>query len=90
MGSRRWSNVTKIIVIASLAVLAIVLIVTFRAMVTPTIVAFFLAFVLSYPVNWIQRNTGWARGAVIALIYVALLAAISLAPVIDYPPLGRA
>jgi predicted PurR-regulated permease PerM/phosphoglycolate phosphatase-like HAD superfamily hydrolase len=85
MGSRRWSNVTKIIVIASLAVLTIVLIVTFRAMVTPTIVAFFLAFILSYPVNWIQRSTGWARSVVITLIYVILLAAISLAPVIIIP-----
>ena len=64
MGSRRWGNVTKIIVVAILVIVAIVLLVMFREMITPTIVAFLLAFLLSYPVNWIhqaeRRGTGHA------------------------------
>ena len=67
MNSRRWSNVTKIIVVSSLALIALILMVTFRTMIAPTIVAFLLAFILGYPVNWIQRRTGWARGATCAL-----------------------
>ncbi len=85
MGSRRWSNVTKIIVVATLVVLGISIMVTFRAMIAPTVVAFLLAFILSYPVNWLQRNTGWARGAIVAVIYVALLALLILTPVLVIP-----
>ena len=63
MSSRRWSNVTKIIVTTAIAILAVVLLVTFRVMVTPTIIAFLLAFIFNYPVNWIESRTGLPRGA---------------------------
>jgi predicted PurR-regulated permease PerM/phosphoglycolate phosphatase-like HAD superfamily hydrolase len=85
MGSRRWSNLTKIIVVSTLAVLTIVLMVTFRVLVAPTVVAILLAFILSYPVNWIQRSTGWARGIAVSIVYVVLLAAVVLTPVIVVP-----
>jgi predicted PurR-regulated permease PerM/phosphoglycolate phosphatase-like HAD superfamily hydrolase len=85
MNSRRWSNVTKIIVAATLAILAIVLLVTFRAMISPTIVAFFLAFILGYPVNWIQRQTGWARTTAVTVLYLLLFAALLLAPALVVP-----
>jgi predicted PurR-regulated permease PerM/phosphoglycolate phosphatase-like HAD superfamily hydrolase len=85
MGSRRWSNVTKIIVTATLAILAIVLLVTFRVMIAPTVVALLLAFILSYPVNWIQRTTGWARSTAISAIYVGLFAITILTPVLVVP-----
>ncbi len=80
MNSRRWSNVTKIIVAATLVVLVIVLLVTFQAMISPTIVAFLLAFILSHPVNWLQRHTGWARGACVAVLYIVLVAMLALMP----------
>ncbi len=80
MNSRRWSNVTKIIVATTLVVLVIVLVVTFRAMIAPTIVAFLLAFILSHPVNWLQRHTGWARGAAVAVLYVVIIAVLALMP----------
>ncbi len=85
MNSRRWSNLTKIIVLAFLAVLTIVLLVTFRAMIPSTIVAFLLAFVLSYPVNWIQQRTGWGRGSSIAFIYACLFILLLLLPAILIP-----
>lgn len=85
MSSRRWSNVTKIIVITTLAVLALVLLVTFRAMITPTIVAFLLAFIFSYPVNWIQSRTGLARGATVAILYIVLLALVIIGSIFLYP-----
>ncbi|MFN8495135.1 MAG: AI-2E family transporter [Caldilineaceae bacterium] len=80
MNSRRWSNVTKIIVIVALVILAIALMVTFGEMISPTIVAFLLAFILSRPVNWIQKQTGWARGACVAFLYILLLALVALMP----------
>jgi predicted PurR-regulated permease PerM/phosphoglycolate phosphatase-like HAD superfamily hydrolase len=88
MGSRRWSNLTKIIVSATLAVLALVLLITFRVLITPTIVAFLLAFILSYPVNWIQRSTGWARSIAVMLTYVVLLTVLILMPVLILPRLA--
>lgn len=85
MGSRQWSNVTKIIVIAILAVVALALLVTFRVMIAPTVVAFFLAFILNYPTNWIQRSTAWARGAAILVVYVVLVGLVALASVLIIP-----
>ncbi|HXF60518.1 MAG TPA: AI-2E family transporter [Caldilineaceae bacterium] len=88
MGSRRWSNLTKIIVAATLAVLALVLLITFRVLIGPTVVAFLLAFILSYPVNWIQRSTGWARGLAVSVIYIVLLALVALLPLFVVPRLA--
>jgi predicted PurR-regulated permease PerM/phosphoglycolate phosphatase-like HAD superfamily hydrolase len=88
MGSRRWNNLTKIIVTATLAVLALILLITFRVLITPTIVAFLLAFILSYPVNWIQRSTGWARPIAVTLTYVVLLLVLILMPVMILPRLA--
>ena len=85
MSSRRWSNVTKIVTVATLVLLAFVLLVTFRAMISPTIVAFLLAFILGYPVNWIQRRTGWARGIIVALIYLSFGALLALTPALLVP-----
>jgi predicted PurR-regulated permease PerM/phosphoglycolate phosphatase-like HAD superfamily hydrolase len=88
MGSRRWSNLTKIIVVATLAVLALILLITFRVLITPTIVAFLLAFILGYPVNWIQRSTGWSRTAAVTLTYIVLLTVLGLMPVLILPRLA--
>jgi predicted PurR-regulated permease PerM/phosphoglycolate phosphatase-like HAD superfamily hydrolase len=85
MGSRRWGNVTKIVVVVALVAIAMGLLVAFRQMITPTIVAFLLAFLLSYPVNWIQRSTGWARGAAILIVYIVLAGLASLLPVLIIP-----
>lgn len=80
MTSRRWNTVTKIVVSATLVLLTIALLVTFRVMIPPTIVAFLLSFILSYPVNWIQRRTGWARATTVAVLYVVIIALIAITP----------
>ncbi len=85
MSTRRWSSLTKSIVIGALAVLTVVLLVVFRAMIPPTIVAFLLAFILGYPVNWIQRRTGWSRGGSTALLYLLLVGLLALTPVFIAP-----
>jgi len=87
MSSRRWTNPTKIIVAAILAILALVLVITFRAMIPATIVAFLLAFILSYPVNWIQSRTGWTRGTVVASFYILFIVTIAAAPALAIPRL---
>jgi predicted PurR-regulated permease PerM/phosphoglycolate phosphatase-like HAD superfamily hydrolase len=85
MTSRRWSNVTKIIVTTLLVLFALGLVVTFRAMIQPTIVAFLFAFILSYPVNWLQRQTGWARSTAVLVLYGLLAAGFTVAPALLIP-----
>lgn len=85
MPSRRWNTVTKASVIAVLALLAIWAVVMFRAMIPSTIVAFLLAFVLGYPVNWIQRQTGWARTPAVVVLYGAIMLLMILMPVLVFP-----
>jgi predicted PurR-regulated permease PerM/phosphoglycolate phosphatase-like HAD superfamily hydrolase len=87
MTPNRWNTTTKIIVASLLSVFAIALLVTFRVMIRPTIIAFLLTFVLNRPVNWIQRRTGWGRAASIVLIYLLLLALVALTPAIIVPRL---
>jgi len=85
MPSRRWNTVTKASVVAALIILVIWAVVMFRAMIPSTIVAFLLAFVFGYPVNWIQRQTGWARTPAVVLLYTALLLMVVLMPVLVLP-----
>lgn len=87
MNSRRWSNVTKIVVASVLVVLTIIVLITFRVLIAPTVVAFLLAFILGYPVNWIQRSTGWARNISVTVVYIVMLAVVALTPVFVIPRL---
>lgn len=87
MNSPRWTSFTKTAVIATLIIFAIALLVTFRSMIAPTIVAFLLTFVLSYPVNWVQQRTGWARGGAVIAVYVVVLLLLALAPALIIPRL---
>ncbi|MCB0126135.1 MAG: AI-2E family transporter, partial [Caldilineaceae bacterium] len=85
MPSRRWNNLTKIIITVALAIGAILLVVTFRALISPTIIAFLMAFVLGYPVNWIQRRTGLARAPAVVVLYVGLLLSLVIVTVLIIP-----
>jgi len=85
MSSRRWTTTTKIIVASALALLAIGFLVAFRQMIAPTIVAFLLAFVLSYPVNWVQQRTGWGRGLAVITAYVMVVIGLVLVVLIIMP-----
>ncbi len=85
MPSRRWNNLTKIIITVVLITLAILVVVTFRAMIPPTIVAFLMAFVLGYPVNWIQQRTGLARAPAVVVLYAGLLLALVIVTVLIIP-----
>lgn len=87
MTSKRWSSTTKIVVASLLALLAVILLITFRSMIRPTIVAFLLTFILHQPVNWVQRRTGWSRGASVGGVYFGLIFLLILTPVAFLPRL---
>ncbi len=88
MNSMRWTNTTKIIVSATLAAIFIWLLVVFRSMIAPTIVALLLTFILGYPVTWIQQRTGWTRTTAVIATYLFLLALLALSPVLIIPRLS--
>ncbi len=88
MNSMRWTNTTKIIVSASLAAIFIWLLVVFRSMISPTIIALLLTFILGYPVTWIQRRTGWTRTTAVIATYLILLALLALTPALIIPRLS--
>ncbi len=85
MASPRWTNTTKIIVMSVLALAAIVLLVTLRQMIAPTIIAFLLTFVLSYPVNWVQQRTGWGRTTSVVAVYFIMLLSLALGVLLIVP-----
>lgn len=87
MTSKRWSTTTKIIVASLLALLAVILLITFRAMIRPTIVALLLTFILHQPVNWVQQRTGWSRGASVGAVYLFLILLLIITPVAFLPRL---
>ncbi|HRJ43967.1 MAG TPA: AI-2E family transporter, partial [Caldilineaceae bacterium] len=87
MTSKRWNSTTKIIVASLLALLALGLLVTFRAMIRPTIVALLLTFILHQPVNWVQARTGWSRGASVGGVYLFLILLLIITPVAFLPRL---
>jgi len=88
MNSMRWTTTTKIIVSASLAAILIWLLVVFRSMIAPTVVALLLTFILGYPVTWIQRRTGWTRTTAVIATYLLVLALLALTPVLIIPRLS--
>lgn len=87
MRSSRWSNTTKFIVGAILVLLLIAFVIAFRVMIAPTIVGGLLAFVLSHPVNWLQRRTGWGRSPAVAVVFLAVLLLVAVMPVLFVPRL---
>jgi predicted PurR-regulated permease PerM/beta-phosphoglucomutase-like phosphatase (HAD superfamily) len=87
MTSRRWTTATKIIVASAIALIGILLLVTFRQMIAPTVVAFLLTFVLSYPVNWLQQRTGWARTTAVIGVYLVTVVLLGLLLLLIIPRL---
>jgi predicted PurR-regulated permease PerM/phosphoglycolate phosphatase-like HAD superfamily hydrolase len=75
---------------AILILLLIAFLVAFRVMIAPTIVGALLAFVLSHPVNWLQRHTGWGRSPAIAVVFLAVLLLLTVMPVLFVPRLIEA
>ena len=73
MSTKSWNTTTKIVVSASLGLLAVLLLYAFRVMIQPTIIALLLTFVLYQPVSWVQQRTGWSRATSIIAVYLLVI-----------------
>jgi predicted PurR-regulated permease PerM len=84
-----WSNPTKIIV--SLLVLAFVVFLLFRfsRIITPLIITFILAYILSPLVNLIQNRLHLHRAIAVLVVYILALLMIGGVLMLIIPPLGE-
>ncbi len=83
----RWSPFVKQIVVVGGLLAAVWLLSREEVLLAPLILTFLLSFLLSYPVNFIVHHTGWPRTLVAALVYLAFVVIIVIAPVLVMPRL---
>jgi HAD superfamily hydrolase (TIGR01549 family) len=83
----RWSPFTKQIIVVGSLVASVWLLSRVSVLLMPLILALLLAYLVSLPVNWIVRRTGWPRTLVAAVTYLILLVLIITAPVLLVPRL---
>jgi predicted PurR-regulated permease PerM len=72
-GSPRWTTRTKSLVAAAAIVLVAALLIRFRNLVSPLILAFILAYLLNPVVVWIMRRSRMPRRVVVGIIYLILV-----------------
>jgi predicted PurR-regulated permease PerM/phosphoglycolate phosphatase-like HAD superfamily hydrolase len=79
--STRWSPSFKLLVTVAVLIAGTWLLFRARVVLTPLILALLLAFLASYPANWLTRRTGWPRGlsaTIVLLLALLLVAALSV------------
>jgi len=84
---RRWSDTTKLLVVIAGVILAGMIVVRLRFLMSPFVVALLLAYVLNPLVGFLQRKTRLPRTLIAALIYLGLIIAVLLTPIFFVPSL---
>ncbi|PKO21614.1 MAG: hypothetical protein CVU38_13715, partial [Chloroflexi bacterium HGW-Chloroflexi-1] len=85
--SSRWSPFIKQIVVVGGLIAAIWLLFRVHLLLTPLVLAFLLAYLVSFPVNWILRRTGWPRTPVAVVVQVLVVLIILTTPALIVPRL---
>lgn len=83
----RWSPFVKQLVIIGIFAVLIWLLSRLWVLLGPIVLALLLAYLVSLPVGWIERRTGWDRTPVAVITYVIVFVLIVTAPVIIVPRL---
>jgi len=87
--SPRWSPSTKRLVITSSLILVALFIYRFRDVIMPLVVALLLAYILSPLVALITRLTRMPRTLAVVLVYLALVAALIIVPIVLVPRMAE-
>ncbi len=85
--STRWNPFVKQIVIVSGLVAITWLLFRVSPLLTPLVLIFLLAYLLSLPVGFLVKHTGWPRTLVVVIVYLLFLVLIITAPVMLVPRL---
>lgn len=83
----RWSTTTKLVVVLLSLTLFIYLLFRFSAVIPPLVLALILAYVLSPPVNLLQKRLNLPRGIAILIAYLLFLSLVALTLGLIVPPL---
>lgn len=83
----RWNPFVKQLVIIGLLIGAIWLLARVSAVLTPLILAFLLAYLVSLPAGWLLRHTGWPRSLVVALSELIVVLLLLTVPAAIMPSL---
>lgn len=85
--SKRWSTLTKQIVVVGGLLAGVWLVFRFRAILSPLIIALMFTYLLTPVVNWLHRRIRMPRWIILILIYLLLLVIIGLTPALVIPGL---
>jgi predicted PurR-regulated permease PerM len=83
--SKRWSDSTKRLVLASVVIALALTLYLFRAIIAPILIAIILAYILNPLVKFIRARTGLSRTWAVSLLYLVLIVLLSLVPAILVP-----
>ncbi len=83
----RWSTTTKLVVVLLSLILLIYLLFRFSAVIPPLVLALILAYVLSPPVNLLEKRLRLPRGIAILITYLLFLSLVGFVLALVVPPL---
>jgi len=81
----RWSPFTKQLVLIALLIGTVYLLFRAAVIIPPLIIALVLAYMISVPVPWVQRNTGWSRTAAVGLTELIIVLLVLTVPAAAAP-----
>ena len=81
----RWTPFVKQLVTVALLIAVVFLLFRINVIIAPLIIAFFLAYLVSIPVPWLQRGTGWSRTGAVFFVELLAVLVVSLLPVTIVP-----
>ncbi len=87
---RHWDVGTKRLVGTVVFILLALIVYRFRGVLPPLILALLLAFILDPVVDFLEHRARIPRTGATALVFLVLIAAAAMAPVIAVPPIVRA
>lgn len=80
-----WSPFVKQLVIVGVLLGSVWLLTRVRVIIAPVIIALLLAYLVSQPVGWILRRTGWPRAPVVLLAEIVVLLLFLTIPAVITP-----
>lgn len=81
----QWTPFTKQLVVVAVLLGIVFLLFRVSVIISPLIIALFFAYFISLGIPWVQRNSGWSRGAAAALTEIFLLLVVLTVPALVAP-----
>jgi HAD superfamily hydrolase (TIGR01509 family) len=85
MVSTEWGRTTKRLVIVGLVIILLLFLYVFRTLLPPILLAFVLAYILKPLADWVEKRLQVRRTLAVVLVYVVVLAILSIVPVTVVP-----